>query len=103
MSNNFLISAGYLPCMSRSTCTMNVKTSIILPLPKESVKFSMSDYDYSSSDEGGNSSSSDEEEEKDDVTVVKETETTPAKKQEPVKYSEVADIISNYISNIKGI
>jgi hypothetical protein len=103
MNHSAMISAGYLPCMTKSTCITKITKTVTIPFTdfKGDPWFSMSDFDYSTGDEsdssgtssGASSDTSDEEHEK----CIKRS------KSRLMKYTHVANIVGDYISNIKGI
>lgn len=103
MNHEAMISAGYLPCMTKSTCITKVTKTITIPFTNfntiDDAKFSMSDFDSSTSDESDSSgtSSGTSSDTSDDDTA------KPRIKTRRVKYIHVANDISKYISNIKGI
>jgi hypothetical protein len=79
--NNF-ISAGYLPCVTKSSRKTVVKHTRFVPLHKNSITF----------DKESDESSSDDDDSSDDDSSAK-----------LAKYSGVSACISIYIANIKGI
>lgn len=126
-NNDPMISAGYLPCMLKSTCMTQVTKFVTIPFNNVPFgDYTVSDY---SEDERTDSDVSGYDSE-DSVSSVRSTESTESKKselgvpkksvsfvvqmnadkkpqqhgkKENVKYSQVADTISKYIGNIKGI
>lgn len=92
MNRSCLVSAGYLPCMSKSTCTTTIKKIITLPTLDIGNFTTTSDLDYSTSDESNPSDTSGDE-----------SNTPTHTKERRMKYSDIADDIAKYVSNIKGI
>lgn len=80
-----LIDAGYLPCMTKTTCESRIVSKRFIPMKDEKISYETDD--ESSDDE--NSSSSDDE----------HVERQSGKQ----KYSIIAAAISRYVADIKGL
>lgn len=88
--NNF-ITAGYLPCMTKTNCETCVEQTRFIPLKNNEIKFD-NDTDYSSDSDASSSSDN-----------LSEDDSKQRRRPKSTKYSIVAANISAYVANIKGL